>query len=120
MSGGSQEQERLRRLRDRQLAARDPHIKERKLQHGIAQRRRKAVQPFSIQRIWSEIPFIWRGSFYGMLVGALALAIVPLFVDSPLAVPCSAASIPILAIFGFFIGRAFDTREELKDLMRRK
>lgn len=112
------EQERLRRLRDRQLAARDPHVKQRKLHRGIAARQRKARQPFSLRRMWSEIPKMWTGAFYGLVVGALALAIVPAVWDSVWATPCTAASIPLLAILGLLFGRAFDSRDELKDLIK--
>lgn len=114
----SDEQERLRRLRDRQLAARDPQTKQRELHHGIARRHRRSRQSFSLRQMWSEIPHMWRDAFYGLLVGVLALALVPSLWDSTWAVPCAAASIPILAILGFFIGRALDTRDEIKDLTR--
>ena len=114
----SNDQERLRRLRDRQLAARDPQAKQRKLHRGIAHRQRKSRQPFSLRQMCSEIPHMWRDAFYGLLVGALALAIVPAVWDSPWAAPCSAAAIPILAVLGLFIGRALDTRDEIKDLTR--
>jgi hypothetical protein len=61
---------------------------------------------------------MWRDSFYGLLVGTLALAVVPSLWDSPWAVPCAAVSIPILAILGFFIGRALDAKDEIEELTR--
>jgi len=112
------EQERLRRLRDRQLAARDPQNKARKLHGGIARKHRQAVEPFSLVRIWSEIPHVWRYAFYGFALGALGVAVVPLLWESPWAVPCAAVSALILAILGLFIGRAADTRDSLKELTK--
>ena len=112
------EQERLRRLRDRQLAARDPHSKARKLHGGISRKQRQSVEPFSLGKIWSEIPHMWRYAFYGFALGALGVAVLPLVWKSPWAVPCAAASALILAIFGLFVGRAADARDSLKELTK--
>jgi VIT1/CCC1 family predicted Fe2+/Mn2+ transporter len=112
------EQERLRRLRDRQLAARDPQTKARKLHSGISSRQRQSVEPFSLVRIWSEIPHMWRYAFYGFTLGVVSVALLPLIWPSPWAVPCSVGATLMLAIFGVFIGRAADTRDSLKELMK--
>src|SRR3990172_1286538 len=109
------EQERLRRLRARQLAARDPQSKARKLHAGISRKQRRAVEPFSLVRIWSEIPYIWRYAFYGFALGVLGVAVVPLLWKSPWAVPCSAVATLMLAMLGLFIGRAADARDSLKE-----
>ena len=68
-----QKQEHLRRLRERQLADRDPHVKPRQFH---------------------------------------------LFWPSPWAFPSSLAAIVVLASFGVVVGRAIDTRENIKDLIR--
>jgi len=112
------EQERLRRLRDRQLAARDPQAKARQLHAGISSKQRRAVEPFSLVRIWSEIPHLWRYAFYGFALGALGVAVVPLVWKSPWALPCAAASALMLAMLGLFIGRAVDARDSLKELTK--
>jgi hypothetical protein len=113
-----QDQERLRRLRDRQLSTRDPQAKQRQVHGRIAQKQRRSVEPFSIGRFWSEIPHIWRGAFYGLTLGVLLFLLVPLLWVSPWAVPCSAAVALMLSILGLLIGRAQDTRDSLKDLVR--
>lgn len=118
MPGSSQEQDRLKRLRDQQIATRDPMTKQHKLDHTIAQRRRRSLQTFSLWRMWSEIPHKWRGAFYGLVGGVLLVVVLPAVWASSWAIMCSAASIPILAIVGFFFGRAVDTKEEIKDLVR--
>lgn len=112
------DEDRLQRLRDRQIAARDPQRKLRRMHGGIAQRQRRSTQTFSLGRIWSEIPHIWKGAFYGLALGALAIAIVPTLWLSPWALPCSTGAALMLAIIGLLIGRAEDTRDSLKDLVR--
>lgn len=112
------EQERLRRLRDRQLATRDPLIKQRRLDRTISQRHRSARQPLSLGRVWAEVPHWAKGALYGLLAGALVTAVLPLVWPSGWAVAVGLATVIVLAIVGFFFGRAADTRDEIKDLMR--
>jgi hypothetical protein len=110
------EQERLRRLRDRQIAARDPQTGARKLHGGISRKQRRAVESFSLGKIWREIPHVWRYAFYGFVVGALGVAVVPVLWDSPWALTCTAGATVFLVVIGVFVGRAADTRDSLKDL----
>ena len=113
-----QDQERLRRLRDRQLSARDPQRKQRQVHGRIARKRRQSFESFSLGRMWSEIPHIWKGAFYGLTLGVIAIALVPLVWVSPWALPCSAGAALMFSILGLLIGRAQDTRDSLKDLVR--
>lgn len=114
----NREQERLRRLRDQQLAARDPLVKQREFQRTSAQRERNAQSPYSLGRMWKDIPHAWKGFFFGLLLGCLALLVIPNFWISPWAVPCSASLIVVFGLIGMVFGRAFDTRDDIKDLMR--
>lgn len=118
MPGEDQELERLRRLRDRQLADRDPLVKQRQFQRMSAQRERKYRKPYSIGKMWKDIPHAWKGFFYGAVLGTLVLLVLPIFWVSPWAIPCSAAAIVVFALFGVILGRAIDTRDNIKDLMR--
>ena len=68
--------------------------------------------------MWKDVPHAWKGFFYGLVLGTLVLLVVPLFWLSPWAVPCSAATIVVFVIFGVIMGRAIDTRENIKDLIR--
>lgn len=115
-SDSSQEQERLRRLRDQQLAERDPRVKQREYERRAVQRVRKARQPFSMRRAWEDIPHVWRGLFYGLLLGVLALVTLPALWNSPWAFPCAGGMTLVFVAFGVVIGRAMDTRDELRDL----
>jgi len=87
--------------------------------HGrIACKHRQSQAPLSIGRIWSEIPHLWKGAFYGLTVGALAVAILPAIWASPWALPCAGGLAAMLAILGLLLGRAADTRDALRDLTR--
>jgi hypothetical protein len=119
MAGNNQESERLKRLRERQLADRDPLVEQRQFQRSSAQReRRLSKKSYSFGRMWNDVPHAWRGFFYGVVLGTVVLIILPLFWLSPWAVPCSTATIVVFAIVGVIIGRAIDTRENIKDLIK--
>ena len=118
MSGNDQELERLKRLRDRQLVDRGPLVKQRQFQRSSAQRERRNRNPYSLGKMWKDVPHAWKGFFYGLVLGTLVLLVVPLLWLSPWAVPCSAATIVVFVIFGVIMGRAIDTRENIKDLIR--
>lgn len=112
------EQDRLRRLRDGQIAARDPQVKQRQVHGKIARKQRSSVERFSIGRIFAEIPNIWKGGALGFLVGVLGIAVIPYLWPSTWTLPCAAALAVMLTIFGLIVGRAVDTRDSLKDLVR--
>ncbi|MBF8257022.1 MAG: hypothetical protein HW375_1929 [Anaerolineales bacterium] len=114
----TQDQERLQRLRDRQLASRDPLKHQRRMHGQIARRQRRSVESFSLGRIWSEIPNLWKGAFYGLTFGVLVLVLVPSVWASLWAIPCSAGVAVMSTILGLLIGRAQDTRDSIKDLVR--
>ena len=118
MPGNDQELERLRRLRQSQLADRDPLVKQRQFQRSSAQREKRIKKPYSLGKMWKDIPHAWKGFFYGLVLGTVVLLIVPMLWVSPWAIPCSAATIVVFMIFGLAVGRAIDTRENIKDLMR--
>ena len=119
MPGNSQEQERLKRLRERQLADRDPHVRQRQFQRSTAQReRRLSKQSYSLGKMWKDIPHVWKGSFYGLLLGLVVFLIVPTFWQSPWAFMISFVALVVFILFGILVGRAIDTRENIKDLMR--
>ena len=118
MPGNDQELERLRRLRERQLTDRDPLVKQRQFQRASAQREKRLKKPYSLGKMWKDISYSWKGFFYGVVLGTLVLLIVPIFWISPWAIPCSASTIVVFAILGVMLGRAIDTREKIKDLMR--
>ena len=118
MTNGNKEQERLRRLRERQLSDRDPNVKQRDFQRMSASRERNLDKSYSLGRMWADIPHSWKGFFYGAATGTVLLIILPLFISAYWVVPCAALSIVLFGIMGLLLGRAVDAREEIKDLMR--
>jgi hypothetical protein len=110
--------ERLRRLRDRQIATRDPQTKARTLHGNIARKQRRSVEAFSLGKIWSGIPHLWKDAFYGFLLGVVLIVVVPMLWNSPWATPVAAGTAILLTIIGLFVGRAEDTRDSLRDLTR--
>lgn len=117
MSKQNDEIERLRRLRERQLQARDPHAKQRKIDRKVATRRRKQKQSFSL-RAMLDMPYKWRGAIIGALLGMGISIVLPMVVKSEWIEIIGLLLVLFLAIIGIVFGQAFDEREELKDLMR--
>ena len=118
MGSYDREQERLRQLRERQLADRDPHVKQRQFQRTSAQQARRARKPVTLAGMWREIPNTWKGFFYGALLGTLILIVLPLFWFTTWAIVIAVAAIVIFGLFGVVLGRALDTRDNINDLMR--
>ncbi|MCX6072124.1 MAG: hypothetical protein NTU91_14930 [Chloroflexi bacterium] len=109
--------ERFRRIRDKQIAARDPMVKVRKLDRSVSQKQRRMRESFSVVRMWTEIPKMWRYMFVGGLVGLLVLAVLPLLVPEPWGVIGGVGAICFLVILGMSLGRYEDSQDEIKDLL---
>lgn len=118
MTGDRSELERLRRLREQQLAARDPDKKQQKLQQTITRKHRRSAQSFSFGRMWTEVPKQWTGTLFGSVFGAIAVIVLPLFMDPKLAVVVGLVVLGFLALMGFLIGRARDAQDDVADLLR--
>lgn len=124
MSDKDREIERLIRLRERQLQARDPHAKERKFERrDVARRRRKADERLSLGEILGYFPHKFRLAAVGALIGLLILIALPLMVEALLPGVieiiwlqiAGLVSIVVLAMIGWVIGSSFDWRDELRD-----
>jgi len=110
----TEEQKRLMRLRDRQVAARDPLVKNRKFNQQAAERERKRDRRFSLAEAWGILPQIFKGGLYGLLLGLLLLGIVTKAWISPWALPVMLALTLIFVIVGVIIGQALDLRDNIK------
>ncbi len=111
----SQESERLRRLRDQQLQARDPLTKQRRLDGEISQKRRRMQQSFSFGGMWQDIPHRWKGAFVGGLIGLGILLIAPSLIEGNWGLCLGVAAFPFGALAGFLIGRYEDSMEDIKE-----
>lgn len=110
------EQERLIRLREKQLSTRDPGIKKKKFTNMLSEKERRTKNSLSIRRVWSAIPHIWRWAFYGVVLGLITMAVLPtLWVHDKAWIVAIAAAV-IIVIVCVVIGNALDTRDNIKDL----
>lgn len=113
-----QEQERLKRLRDRQISARDPLVKERKFQRDIAVKTKRMRKPFSFAKAWSDIPHIFKVPFYGLLLGIVVIFVLPMLWDSPYAILAGAGATLLFIIFGMVLGNSLDLRDNIRDNLK--
>jgi uncharacterized protein YacL len=118
MSNRNDELERLQRLRERQLSARDPRAKERRTQRKVAARRRKLRKRLTLKDILLDIPYKWQGVIIGAIIGVIISIVLTLTVESSWVELLGLLAVLFIAMIGFVIGQALDAREELKDLMR--
>ena len=116
MSKQNDEVERLRRLRERQLQARDPLAKQRKVERKVTARRRKQKTSFSF-RAMLDVPYQWRGAIIGAVIGMGISIVLTLTLENQWTEVIGLLIVVFLAVLGFVFGQAIDAREELKDLM---
>lgn len=108
------EQQRLMRLRDKQVSARDPLVKKRQFNQHAAERERKRDKSFSWAEAWGVIPQVWKGGFFGLLLGLLLLGLVTKAWISSWALPLMLIVTLIFVIVGVIIGNALDLRDDIK------
>jgi hypothetical protein len=112
----SDEQERLKRLRDRQLGDRDPQVKQKKIQRTITHRQRQALKKReTIGEIWQMVPHKIRSPLIGFVVGVLIVLFLPSVWHSPWAVWVGVFVTLLLVVFGAIVGDALDVRDDLRD-----
>jgi VIT1/CCC1 family predicted Fe2+/Mn2+ transporter len=118
MAADKSELERLRRIRQQQLAARDPSKKQNKLQKTITHKHRSRSQSFSIGTMWTEVPSRWKGAFFGSLFGVIAIFVLPLVTDAEWATTVGFVLLFFMAVMGFLVGRSKDAQDDLRKLVR--
>jgi VIT1/CCC1 family predicted Fe2+/Mn2+ transporter len=115
MSNSPSDRERLQRLREKQIGARDPLAKRRKVDAKVAARRRVTVKRFSVRDL-TQIPHKYVWALIGAILGVLVVIFLPHFWPDPRAILVALVALLFLVALGFMLGRAMDTRDELKDL----
>jgi hypothetical protein len=108
------EQARLVRLRDKQIAARDPLVKKRQFNRLAAERERKRDKSLSLAEFWHAIPQPVRSGLWGLLLGLGLLKIVTSLWLAPLALPVMALVTVVLTALGALIGNAIALRDNIK------
>ncbi len=116
MGNEESEQERLQRLRDQQIRARDPLVKERRVSKRIAaQQRKKRVNESFIRDAISDVSHKAKGAYIGALLGLLIMLLLPLVMESRTANIIGIAAIPFLIALGVLFGASLDWRDEIRD-----
>lgn len=108
------EQERLIRLREKQLSVRDPHEKSRKFNKMAAERERKRDVSESLGEMWGTIPAIWRGGIIGFLLGGIVALLLQRYWASSLALLVGILLVVVFIVVGILIGQAIDLRDNIK------
>lgn len=115
----SNEQERLKRLRERQLTDRDPLEKQKQFQHiSVQKERRVRGKRYTLGEAWRTIPHTYRSPFIGLLLGLVAIIVIPFLWNSPWAFWVGVGITVFFIFMGMLIGHAQDIRENLKDSLR--
>ena len=115
----SNEQERLKRLRERQLTDRDPLVKQKQFQRTAAQKEHKArSKRTSLAEEWRMIPHVYRTPLISLLIGIAIIIVLPMIWNSSWAFWVGVIATVILIVIGVITGQAFDLRENLKDSIK--
>ena len=117
MSDKNNETDRLQRLRQQQIAARDPRAKQREIDRKVAARRRKPKKQITFQDMLADMSHKWQGVIVGALIGVIVSIVLSLTVEASWVELVGLAAVIVLATLGFILGQAFDAREELRDLI---
>lgn len=114
-----EEIERLKRLQERQLRARDPIAYERKVQGQIASKARKVRNK---ENFWKDSAHglsrtLW-GAAIGVILGLIVLLLLGILLPGDLGGLFGILAIIALAVVGALIGGAFEWREEMRRTMK--
>ena len=109
------EQERLKRLREKQLTARDPLVKQRKFQHSSSVKEIRMRKPFSLKKAWDDIPHIIKMPFYGLLLGVFVMLVLPKVWESQWSVIVSGGLTLFFIVIGVITGNSLDIRDDIRD-----
>ncbi len=110
------EQERLKRLRDRQLADRNPKVKQQQILNTYHRKERKArSKRYTLSEAWQTIPHIYRTPLLGLVIGVGVIFLLPFVWNSAWAFWVGVIATIVFILIGIAIGQALDLRDRLKD-----
>ena len=108
------EAERLKRLRDKQLAVRDPLIKERKFQRDMSVKEKRMYKPINLGDDWRNIPKVVKVPVFMMILGIIGSVILVRLWNWEYAIYVGIGATFGLALFGAVLGNALDLRDDIK------
>ena len=113
------EQERLKRLRDQQIRARDPLVKKRKVgQIVAAQQKKKRKNESFFRDAVGDVSNKVKGVYIGALLGLVIMLVLPMIIKSNIANILGIAAIPSLIALGVLIGASLDWRDDIREDMK--
>ncbi len=123
MKDDNQELERLMRIRDRQISARDPKAQDRRTQQKLTAQRRRMRKELSLREmigdmLWNLSYKVW-GVIIGSALGVILSIILTLAIENSTAPLVGLAATCMLALVGLIFGHTFDLRAEVIDEMKR-
>jgi hypothetical protein len=116
MSNQDKERERLARLRDRQLQARNPRKTDQRVMRQVARRRGRKQKKVTFGEMVRDLPHKWRDLFLGIVIGMVIWIVLDAVADGVWVDPVGLLAILFLAILGYVLGQAFDVRDDLRRL----
>ena len=120
MSKSDDEIERLMRIRDQQVRARDPYKKQKKSQQKVTTRAKSKRQQVTGKTIARDMVGLfsnrWKGALIGAGVGIVVLIIITLIWTTWVAALIGLAITLVTTIAGLIIGSLFDWRDEVNDI----
>lgn len=112
------ESERLKRLRDRQIAARDPLVKERQFQRDMSLKEKRMYKPVSLKDDWRNIPNVVKVPIFMLVLGIIGSIILVRVWSWEYAAYVGIGVTLALSIFGAVLGNALDLRDDIKKHLR--
>ena len=115
------ELERLKRLRERQIQARDPKAKERKAQAKVTSRRRhlkrrNASFQYVMRDMLGDMSYKFWGVIIGVVLGTIISIVLALFMKDIVIVTVLGLLVTlILVLVGLIFGNSLDWRAEVTD-----
>jgi hypothetical protein len=116
MTNSNSEQERLKRLRDKQLADRDPGVKQRQYNRSYSVKNKRLAKKLTLKGMLADLPHVIKSTFIGLVLGLLVLWFLPQYWISRYAVPVSVFCIILFSGVGAMIGNTLDLRDNIRDL----
>jgi hypothetical protein len=111
--------ERIKRIREQQIASRDPTKKEKQMQHNIAQKyRRVKSQEKPVKDSWDALSNIWKGMIFGAILGFILMMTVPFIVGGRIGGVLGLACLPIMIVLGVIIGSSLQWRKNMRNTMK--
>lgn len=112
-SDRDKEIERLQRLRERQINARDPHKLTRK-HMATASSREKKRKKFTADQILKEMDHKWVGLIYGFLIGGILSLVIGFLVPGSTGALIALLTLVIPPVAGFAFGASLDWRDDMR------